>query len=92
MRSGQRFSYGGARVEALAPLPDYEPSAKPQNNDSLVLRVSYGGHSFLLTGDIERQVESELVARGLVSKTEVLKVAHHGGRTSSTRSISSGRV
>ena len=83
MRAGRRFPYGGAQVEVLAPLPDYEPAPKPQNNDSLVLRVSYGGHSFLLAGDIERQVESELVARGLVSKTEVLKVAHHGGRTSS---------
>jgi competence protein ComEC len=83
MRAGRRFPYGGAQVEVLAPLPDYEPAPKPQNNDSLVLRLSYGGHSFLLTGDIERQVESELVARGLVGKTEVLKVAHHGGRTSS---------
>lgn len=83
MRAGRRFPYGGAQVEVLAPLPDYEPAPKPQNNDSLVLRLSYGGHSFLLTGDIERQIESELVTRGLVSKSEVLKVAHHGGRTSS---------
>jgi len=38
----------------------------------------------MLSGDIERQVEAELVADGLVHKTDVLKVAHHGSKTSST--------
>jgi competence protein ComEC len=84
LHRGQRFSYGGAEVEVLAPSLDYVPKEAPHNNDSLALRVTFGRHSFLLSGDIERQVEAELVAEGLVGKTDVLKVPHHGSKTSST--------
>jgi competence protein ComEC len=42
--------------------------------------VHYGRHSFLLAGDIERQVERTLQP----GRADVLKVAHHGSRTSST--------
>jgi competence protein ComEC len=79
-----RFAFGGAELETLAPLPDYAPAAEPKNNDSLVLRVRYGRHSFLLTGDIERQVERALLDAGESARADVLKVAHHGSRTSST--------
>src|SRR5581483_5456948 len=78
------FSFGGAEIEVLAPTPDYQPGTTPRNNDSLVLRVAFGEHSFLLSGDMERQVESELVASNRLRPTDVLKVPHHGSRTSST--------
>jgi competence protein ComEC len=84
LHRGQRFQYGGAQLEVLAPSLDYVPKAEPHNNDSLAFRVTFGRHSFLLSGDIERQVEAELVAEGLVRKTDVLKVPHHGSKTSST--------
>ena len=84
LHRGQRFPYGGAEVEILAPSADYEPKEEPHNNDSLAFRVTFGGHSFLLSGDIERQVEAELVDQGLLRKTDVLKVPHHGSKTSST--------
>lgn len=84
LESGRRFPYGGAQVEVLAPLAEYQPAPEAHNNDSLVLRLRYGRHSFLLTGDIERQVEWELAGRGLLLRTDVLKVAHHGSNTSST--------
>jgi competence protein ComEC len=84
LECGQRFRYGGAGIEVLAPLPDHEPSADAPNNDSLVLRVSYGRRSFLLTGDIERRVERQLAESGTLARTDVLKVAHHGSKTSST--------
>src|SRR5262249_14994054 len=61
-----------------------EPRAKPGNNDSLVLRLRYGRHTFLLTGDIEKQVEWGLLDRGVVEHADVLKVAHHGSKTSTT--------
>lgn len=83
-RSGERFDWGGAGVEILAPFPDYEAGPVPKNNDSLVFRLSYGGHSFLLTGDMEKQVEYGLVNAGLLRHSDVLKVAHHGSKTSST--------
>ena len=84
LHRGQRWSYGGAELEVLAPSLEYVPKDAPHNNDSLAFRVTFGRHSFLLCGDIERQVEAELVAEGLVLKTDVLKVAHHGSKTSST--------
>jgi competence protein ComEC len=84
LHRGQCFNYGGAQLEVLAPSLDYEPKEAPHNNDSLAFRVTFGRHSFLLSGDIERQVEAELVAEGLLRKTDVLKVPHHGSKTSST--------
>lgn len=84
LRRGRRFEFGGARFEVLAPAEDYEPAERPRNNDSLVLRLTYGNHSLLLTGDIERPVELELAREGLLERTDVLKLAHHGSRTSTT--------
>jgi competence protein ComEC len=70
-------------VDVLSP-PAGEPSSKRSNNRSLVLALRYGRHSFLLTGDIERSVERSLVREGLLPPSDVLKVAHHGSRTSTT--------
>jgi competence protein ComEC len=78
------FPFGGAQVDVLAPMPDYVPNGQPTNNDSLVLRLSYGKRSFLLTGDVERPIESSMLAAGEIRPADVLKVAHHGSRTSST--------
>jgi len=84
LTKGRQFDYGGARFEVLAPAADYVPASAPRNNDSLVLRLTYGQRSAILSGDVERQVESELVAENLVRHTDVLKVAHHGSKTSTT--------
>jgi competence protein ComEC len=84
MQSGKRLAFGGAEVEILAPLADYLPLDTPKNNDSLVMRLSYGARSFLLTGDVERPVERQMFDAGELRPTDVLKVAHHGSRTSST--------
>jgi competence protein ComEC len=84
LHRGQRLHYGGVELEVLAPSLDYVPKEAPHNNDSLAFRVTFGRHSFLLSGDIERQIEAELIAEGLVRKTDVLKVPHHGSKTSST--------
>ena len=53
-----------------------------ENNSSVVLGVTLGTKALLLTGDIERETESDLVAR--IEHTDVLKVAHHGSRSSTT--------
>jgi competence protein ComEC len=82
--AGERFTFGGARFEVLAPARDYLPAEQAKNNDSLAFRISFGRHSFLLTGDIEREVEWGMLDRGVLEKTTVLKVAHHGSKTSST--------
>ena len=76
----------GAVLEVLAPADDYV-SKTAGNNDSLVLRISYGSRSFLLTGDMERGIESKLLASGTNLHADVLKVGHHGSRTSSTQAF-----
>ncbi|MEX2263848.1 MAG: ComEC/Rec2 family competence protein [Bryobacteraceae bacterium] len=75
---GDRFEYGGAQVEVLAPPREYRAGNAAHNRDSLVLRLTYGARSFLLSGDIERPAEDELPG----VRVDVLKVAHHGSRTS----------
>ena len=84
LQAGQCRTFGAAEVRVLAPPTDYIPLDEPKNNDSLVLRLTYGSRSFLLTGDVERPIEREMLDAGEIHPTDVLKVAHHGSRTSST--------
>jgi competence protein ComEC len=80
----RRLVYGGAQFEVLAPGADFVPSENPKNNDSLVLRLTFGRHSFLLTGDIEGAVERRILYEAGVERAAVLKTPHHGSRSSST--------
>jgi competence protein ComEC len=82
--AGARRQIGGATLEVLAPSAEYSPGEQPHNNDSLVLSLVYGRHRFLLTGDIERDAETWLLEDGAVGHADVLKVAHHGGRSSTS--------
>jgi competence protein ComEC len=81
-RAGYVRKFGPASVRVLAPAADYSSTGSPRNNDSLVLEVTYGARRFVLTGDAERPVESDLVAKGLLTHADVLKVGHHGSKTS----------
>lgn len=54
------------------------------NDESVVIRLNYGQSSVLFTGDISDEVEEELVKSGLVGDVDVLKVAHHGSKFSSS--------
>lgn len=55
-----------------------------KNNDSLVLKLSYGEVDILFTGDIEAKAETRLVASRQDLRSEIIKVPHHGSRTSSS--------
>ena len=57
------------------------------NDDSVVLRLVYGSVSVLFAGDIEQAAENSLVASGVDLRADVLKVPHHGSRTSSTEAF-----
>jgi competence protein ComEC len=83
-QSPEHFAFGGAEVQVLAPMPGYTPAAEAKNDDSLVLRLTYGSRSFLLTGDVERPVEQWMVDENEIEHADVLKTPHHGSRTSST--------
>ncbi len=81
---GDALTFGDVKIEVLNPAADSSPQAVSGNNTSLVLRVIYGERKFLLTGDIERETEAELLNAAEFLPTDVIKVAHHGSRTSST--------
>jgi competence protein ComEC len=76
---GASFHWDGVTIDVLGPRPRGRPSVV-RNDDSLVLRLGFGGRSLLLTGDVEAPGEALLET----GRVEILKVAHHGSRTSST--------
>lgn len=82
--------WGDATVEilhppsgALGPLQGARASPSRPNDASLVLRIGIGDQAALLTGDIEREGEAALLRHGGPIRARVLKVPHHGSRTSS---------
>ena len=75
---GTVWPLGSATVTLLGPVTQYSET----NNTSLVLRIDYGNTSFLLTGDMEKTAETDLVNSGANLKADVLQVGHHGSSTS----------
>jgi competence protein ComEC len=84
-RAGDAFEWGGERVKVLSPAVSYVNAWEPKNDDSLVMRLEYGRASVLLEGDAEAASERVMVAGGLVAPVTLLKVGHHGSRTSTTQ-------
>jgi competence protein ComEC len=75
---------GGARVDVLAPCPDTAPD-RGANDNSIVVRIAYGDRAFLFVGDAEHEEEADLLRLPPESlRADVLKVGHHGSRTSSS--------
>ncbi len=80
-RAGQAWSWDGVRFEWLHPAD----ARLPRDNDqSCVLAVHAGRRVLLLPGDAEAPAEQQLLERGLPAPVEVVVVAHHGSRTSSS--------
>lgn len=73
----------GTRVTLLHPPEPRLGGTDDANDNSIVLRVEYGRAGFLLAGDIDREVEAHLLHSGAPLEATVLKVPHHGSRTSS---------
>lgn len=76
---------GGASLQLLAPTkPFLAGTASDANANSVVARLAFGKVSVLFMGDAEPETEAALLKAGLVLQSDVLKVSHHGARTSST--------
>ncbi|MEP6924611.1 MAG: ComEC/Rec2 family competence protein [Pyrinomonadaceae bacterium] len=80
---GDVFEIDNVRIEVLSPEYDANPNAPSDNNDSIVFRLNYGSRSFLFTGDIEAKTERFLLQQPETLASDVIKVAHHGSKTSS---------
>lgn len=81
LEAGEEFSLGSMHLHVYTPLHSYSPGDVPVNNDSLVLRASYGGSAVLLEGDAEAPLEDAMLNEQGLGST-VLKVGHHGSNTS----------
>lgn len=78
---GDEIQLGSSTVEFLGPVDE---NGKDLNSTSIVLKITYGNTSFLFTGDAESDEEAEILNSGADLKSTVLKVGHHGSRTSTS--------
>ncbi|MGH9819710.1 MAG: MBL fold metallo-hydrolase, partial [Pyrinomonadaceae bacterium] len=81
---GDEMEIGGVRLQVLYPPVADSPDTVSDNNHSIVLRMVFGDREILMTGDIEKEAENQLLAGRSFLPSDVVKVPHHGSRTSST--------
>jgi competence protein ComEC len=86
---GQTIDLGnGASLEILYPFGSLADTViKNPNNDSVVMMLTYGKTKTLLVGDIETSVEKQLLNSGVNLRADILKVGHHGSKTSTTENF-----
>ncbi len=88
-RSGQRILWESNSpdfIDILYPLENLAGREfKDSNNTSVVARLVFGEQSFLFTGDAHKSVERELAEKEVSIDSDVLKVGHHGSKTSSSQ-------
>lgn len=82
--SGDELRFGNVTANVLWPPAAANADLPSQNNDSIVLHLIFGRRSFLLTGDIEAPAEEALTPFAESLRADVVKIAHHGSKTSST--------
>jgi competence protein ComEC len=85
--AGDVLEFGEVTAKVLWPAPVDNQSAPSRNNDSVVLRFQFRGRAVLLTGDIESAGEKGMLRSGEDVRADVVKVAHHGSKTSSTEAF-----
>jgi competence protein ComEC len=79
-KAGDSLEIGGAKVTVLAPPRNAEGRTSRPNDESLVMKISYGATSALLEGDAEKKTEKQVAQEN--AQADLLKVAHHGSATS----------
>ena len=84
--AGQEIDSGsGIKIEVLNPPAKlFQETSHDVDNNGVVIRVSWGKVSFLFTADIREEAEFALVRQRAKLKSTVLKVAHHGSKTSTS--------
>ena len=86
LKKGSSFKVGNATLKVLwgCTYNSGKYDANYINNNSLVTKVTSGSVSFLTCGDIEKEVENQIVKAGINVKADIFKMNHHGGNTSNT--------
>ena len=79
-KAGDVYTLGSARINIIGPINNSSDS----NNQSIVLKVTYGSTSFVFTGDAEEEEESSILKKFKGLECDVLKVAHHGSNSSTS--------
>lgn len=87
VRTGERWKEGEVDVRVISPDPPDWERRRVRNDDSVVLEIRYGDVAMLLTGDISADVERQILPRLSRAPIRVLKVAHHGSRTSTSDAL-----
>lgn len=70
------------KVTVFSPTKDYYENL---NNYSPIIKIQYGKTSFLFTGDAQKDVEKEIISSDEDISADVIKIAHHGSSTSTTK-------
>jgi len=83
--AGDVMRFGDVAIGVLWPPPLDEPNAPWRNNDGTTLRLRYGDQVFLFAADIEKEAEARLLSANTDLRSNIVKVAHHGSKTSSTQ-------
>ena len=78
---GSNINLGSSIVTFLGPLDE---NVEDLNDTSIILKITYGKTSFLITGDAERDAEQSVLAQDYDLSATVLKVGHHGSKDSTT--------
>jgi competence protein ComEC len=90
LRAGDVHEWGRARIRVLhPPEPDWE-RPRVRNDDSVVIEVLYDDTAVLLTGDVGQDVERAVLPQLSHARHRILKVAHHGSRTSTSQELLDG--
>lgn len=84
-RRGMIIDLGAGAVLQIL-FPDRDPAGMETNMSSIVARLVYGENEFMLTGDSPQAIENYLIMLGGL-QSDVLKVGHHGSKTSSSQSF-----
>jgi len=86
IKAGERIRFtDDIFMDVIYPLENLEgKKIKESNNTSIVSRLVFGSTSFLFTGDMEKSAEYEVLGRGAYLDSDVLKVGHHGSKTSTS--------
>jgi len=87
LRAGETMHLDEVQLRVLHPTPPDWERRRVRNDDSVVLEVVYRDVAILLTGDISADIERAVVPRLTPARIRVLKVAHHGSRTSSSSAL-----